>query len=548
MGIRADSAIASGAAVAFNQGMSPERMAQRSAAYATKEQRDQELRTLKATEPTSADRKTMADTQSLELQNALSQQSAMLRENNKLRTFDAYDRYDNGGYDVKHINQMLKDLEQSGSKMYGDIARVDKLTSEDIDLMDQAGINKNLQTEILNNPDSAASYVKITQKDGTTSFGDLDSLKSVTGYNDYASGKELHRQKMQREIEMLSAIGFDTTPGARDAFRRTQAELPDIDPKSSEFQELFSQYYDEAKLLNRRYNRPENLTQDEAEATRRARAATNMEPSPGNPIWDAAMSEAMSAINTETRRPSAIRKLEGASDAENELEEMGFWDMDFNQMSSRDRMKIEPKIREIEELGDAELDSEARKHLVRIKELTHLGDEASALTKEQTGLWDSLLFGVKKYIFDRVDDVEASAAYAAYRNVVRHALFGSVLTEGERTSFVQQFGSLSQQRGSILTQLKSSLGQLKSNYEAISDLEHPMVMEYRTGKTEIELENVIRALDDRIEMIDNISKGLPVSTLNAPINKGSAQTITPENRAILDRLNSNVSEPQGGTE
>ena len=109
----ANSFIATGQAKAWEAGMSPERFAERSAAYANKEAQDQRLRALKETEPTEQDYKTMRDTQTLELQNALETQKEMMRDGNKSIIYNGYQRYD-GDSDVKHINTMLEDLRNRG--------------------------------------------------------------------------------------------------------------------------------------------------------------------------------------------------------------------------------------------------------------------------------------------------------------------------------------------------------------------------------------------------------------------------------------------------
>ncbi len=544
MSVLADSYIATGQATAFSRGMSPERMAERSAAYADKEKTDQELATRRATEPTKADREKMSEIQTAELQNALSEQEQMLRDNNKRITFDAYDRYDNGGYDVRHINQMLIELSKTGSKMYGDIARVDKLTEADKELMDRAGIHTSLQKEILSNPNASASYVKITKKDGSTSFGDLDVLKGMTGYNDFASNKELGRQKLQREIEVISSLGYPPDKLGLEAFRRTKADLPDADPKSSEFQAAFSEHYDKLTLKDRP-SRYENATEIEAYARREIEHLGFEE---NSPEWNEAFNQAQRDYNTVQRRPAAVRKFETIDETRRILEEdMSFWDLDLTSMSPQERSKIEPHVRIIEELGGAKLDAAAERQLVNIRELTALGGKASELTDKETGILDSIWRTARKYISDRIDGVEAVAAYSAFSNVTLNALYGASLQAGESARFKKQFGSLGQQRGPILAQLSNSVSQLKSNYESILEQNDPIVMAYRTGQTGIQLERVIDALDERIIMIDNIIHDRPIENiLNTPTNNRISSTIRSKSRAIMDKLNPNIQTPSNG--
>jgi len=540
--ILADSYIATGQAVAFNEGMSPERMAERSTAYSNKEAQDQKLRTLKATEPTEADRETLADTQTIQLQNTLEAQKQMLLDNNKQKTFTAYERYD-ADSDVRHLNTMLTDLESTGSKLYGKIARVDKLTEEDRQMMEDMGIPSDLVTEIINNPELNKSYVKITQKDGSTSFGDLDVLKGLTGYNDYASQKELVRQKTAREIEMMSAMGYDLTPAGREAFRRTKNELgPNVDVKSPQFQEALTENIKKIKLEDRKSTRRSSDgnakgeysgSERDREARRRARIEGL---TPYDPEWDEAVSRHLSDVVDEFRETSASRNVGSASTAEDELLEMGFMEMDIPELTQTERVKIEQKIRTIEELGGAKLDATTKKNLTNIRKLTSLGELGSDLTDQQTGLIDNVYRLVKRYVTDNVEGVQAASAYSHFRNLAMNALYGGQLTPNEAKQFRKAFGSLAQQRGPVLAQFRVALQDTKDSYEAIVQTENDMVIKWRTGQTGEDLYNVIDSLDDRIRLIDDIAKGKPITTINPPLSKAPATVISPEDRAILEEI------------
>lgn len=528
-------------ATAFARGMSPERMAERATAYTEIEARNQQLKRLKATEPTEQDLRTMAETQTAELQGALQKQQEMLREGNKRRTFDAYERYDSDG-DVRHLNVMLQDLEKTGSKLYGKIARVDKLTENDRQMLDDMGLPPQLIDLILTDPELNKSYVKITQKDGTTSFGDLDVLKGLTGYNDYADQKELARQQTARQIEQLAIMGYDLDPLGREAFRRTRAELGyNVDPKSPEFQNKYSEIYDELQRNKKRGTTAAasiggmgNPTEAEAEAIRRAALEGLHE---GDPGWEQAVSRHMSNVKTEWGRPSATRNIEAAETARTQLEDEGFWDMDFEDLNPSQRGRIEAKIRRIEELGGAKLSASDRTTMERIKRLTSYGEVASELTDEQTGIIDSLFRQVKKYVADDPEGIKAESAYSAFRNLIKHDLYGASLQPGESANFAKQFGSLLQQRGPVLAQLRTTLTEIKDAYESLQRMNDPMVVAWRTGKTGSELQDVIDNLDDRIEMLNNIAANKPVTTISPPVPEDANRgVLTPERREGLKKI------------
>lgn len=540
----ADSYIATGQATAFARGMSPERMAERAAAYADRESREQQLRTLKATEPTAADRRNMADAQSLELQNALETQKQMLRENNKRTTFSAYERYDADG-DVRHINSMLRDLSNSGSNLYGNIARVDKLTESDRNMLeDEMGLPPQLVDMMLNDPELSKSYVKITQKDGSTSFGDLDALKGVTGYNDYATAKELDRQKKAREIENLSILGYDADPTGREAFRRTRAQLgPDVDPKSSEFQNLYTENYDKLKTTYRRGTNV-NVNGSTGSQTELEEAAWNRAKleglEPGTSEFLARYEEYKDIITDEWRKSSAVRNTEAADTAEDTLMEMGFFDLNMDELTQTERYKIGQQIRKIEGPGGGGLSENDKKTLMRIRKLTTLGEMASDLTEDQTGFIDAPLRKFKKYLSNDVEGIDAESAYQSFRNLVLHSFYGSALTPTESENFLKAFGALTQQQGPVLQQLRTTMEELRDAYRTVADLNNAFVIKWRTGKTQEELYDVLDSLDERIQYIKDVQAGnvVPYATTNDPIDSDTkpATEIRPDIRRKLDEL------------
>lgn len=538
----ANSYIATGQAKAWQTGMSPERFAERAAAYTDIERRNQELKTLRATRPTEADLKTMAETQSIELQNALEMQKEMLRANNKKTSFSGFERFDADG-DVRHINTMFADLAASGSKMYGNIARVDRFTEKDRDWLINEGFPPKLVDAMINDENMNRSYVKQTMKDGTIRFGDLDALKGVTGYNDYASTKEIERQTRARTFEQLAILGYEASDEAAEAIRRVRAEMPDADPRSPQFQERLTEVMREMQRESKSW-RPENLTEKEAEARRRTLGELGPE-AEGTPEWDAAFSRHMSAINTEYNRPSKVRSNEQADEARTALEDLGFWDMDFTNLSMRDRAQVEPYIRKIEEFSGASLSENDKKTLMRIKELTQLAEGASDLQQEDVGPIDNVLRQFKRYIFNNTDGTTARSSYNAFRNTMLHAFYGSALSQHEMANFVKQFGSAAQQLGPVLGQFNTSLRQLRASYEAIMLTNDPYVIQYRTGKTEFELEDVINAIDERIEMIDAIAAGRPVNIAPPKPTTVSDVKLTPEQIRDLDSIyeGNNTPEP-----
>ena len=305
---------------------------------------------------------------------------------------------------------------------------------------------------------------------------------------------------------------------------------PDLDPKSPEFKELYETRLNELRASGYRGS-ARNATNEEGYAER-ALAAEGLYP--GMEGYEDRYNDYVTEYKN-LNMPSKVKQDTKVVEAEKDLTDAGFWDMDFGNMSDQDRMAIEPKIRIIENMGNAKLDRKTKDQLQDVAELMQLGNKAGALTEDQTGLLDSLWYGMKQYMFDTVEGTEATAAYAALRNVSRHDLFGSVLPASERSDFVQAFGSLGQQQGPVLDKLKSYLGDLKEGFETMKQLDHPMVMKYRTGQTARQITDTIRRLDERIKMLDTVANDAPITVETTPPATGTT-TLTPEREKGLDNI------------
>jgi len=515
--------------------------ADRADARARKEEGDQKLARLRATKLTDKDLSNKADIQSLELENLKAQQQQLLRANNAKATYTAFERFDATG-EIRYINTMLSDFKKNGSTLYKDVIRLDRLTQDDAELIEQSG---QVDQDILTGDGPAStSFMKATKADGSTIVVNLDKWKGGTDYKAYASTKELTRQKTAQEVLMLDSLGYDSNPAGRDAFRRARNEVGrDVDPKSPEFQAAYDKYYDEAtdkKLAGRRGSLSDGLTQAEAYAKR---TIADQGIQPGSPGYNAAFNEAMDEYNTKFSRPSDIRKQEAADVVREQLNELDILGKPYTEMNLKERAKVEPLISKLEDFSDAKLTTADKATLQRINELTALGDASSELTDDQTGIIDRVFRGVAKYISNNTEGVEQEAAYAAYRNLTRNALFGATLPANEERSFVQQFGSLGQQRGPILAQLRTSLEQVRSQYETLVQTNDPYIIAYRTGMTSNELQDVLDALDERIELVDNTMSGRTIADprANRPTQAATQQqaadtVLTDDVRNQLDAL------------
>ena len=521
-------------ATAFSRGMSPERFAERSEAYASKEASDQKLEMLQKTKPTDQDYEKQSEINSQKLDVALGELEQAKRQQNLQTTHQAFQRYDADKFDPKHFNQLLKDLEARDAQLFSAVARVDRINTTDIKMMDEAGISKAHQKLVLENPDVKGSYVKITGKDGTISFGDMDALKHFAGgYNDYATEQEIGRQTRVKTLEMLTKFGLPTDKMAIQAFNETKQDFPNVPPDDPDFIEAFQARYEELRTTGRSRGYGESAT----ELEQRVLDVLEMEGlSPGDSGYMERKVELTRELEDYKKRPSQIRNLEEAEKAQNELAELPFFNQKNEEtqiqrkdLSRSEELNIENKIRVLEQAGEQKLDTETRKALMQIRELAHLGGKASELTDKETGFWDNFIFRAKKYFTNEVTGIEAASAFAEYSNLNRHALFGSVLPAAEISSHIQSFGSMGLQQGPILEHLRGSVEKLKNNYETLASMNNPLVFEWRAGMTEAELDNTILRLERQLHEIDVVMNDTVRQTAEAPnIKPDSTIKLDPE--------------------
>jgi len=390
----------------------------------------------------------------------------------KKDTYEAFRAYNADG-DVEHINRAIQG-NRVLQNLYPDLARVDMVDPQgDLPLIKQAG----LSPEDVNDPNFKHRYVKVTRKDGTKYLMDMHQLQAATGYLKHATQEELDLA-IKKATLASKMRGKQYSPSAY-----------------GKFVQDYKKYHPDA-------------TQEEIDAAYGAR-----------------------------ERTSKQKDLDAAQQYTNELlqefgGEDGFFNTDF---SRRENLtKAYKYLTAIEKLEGVEFSEAEKKKLDDIRTLIALGDPASKLSPEQTGLLDSTLHQVKKYIYDNVDGVEASSAYAAFRNSVRNALFGSALTDSEIKSFNEAFGTLGNQTGPVLQQFKTALSQVEAKLDSIATMKNPYSAHIRLGADQAKLRKIADALQQRIDYIEQAKTGkaktgdgyyAPQATRTSTSSKGASDVV-----------------------
>ena len=183
--------------------------------------------------------------------------------------------------------------------------------------------------------------------------------------------------------------------------------------------------------------------------------------------------------------------------------EEAFYNTDFSKRENQS--KVSSTLPVLLKMQNVDV-SKHKKEIGDVQVLLSLGAPGAKLTDKQTGVIDNTLLNVKKYITDNVEGVAATSAYAAFRNSVRHALYGSALTATEVKSFNEAFGTLKQQTGVVLEAFKTALTQVEAKMNAIGSMLGPEGSHYYLGAGKKKLELARMRIQERINAIEEYNK------------------------------------------
>ena len=204
-------------------------------------------------------------------------------------------------------------------------------------------------------------------------------------------------------------------------------------------------------------------------------------------------------------RTTKQKDLDAAERETNELlknfgGEEAFFKTDFSNPKTFN--KAWNNVVKINRLEGTELTQKDKDNITDMRSLIGLSKSAAKLTASQTGIIDSSIKNVKKYITDNAPGVDCTAAIASFRNTLRHALFGSALTDGEIKAFNEAFGENKQKLGPVLKQFKTALNQIQDKLNSTAALGNPYTMKVMVGADQEKIQAIRDALQQRIDYIE----------------------------------------------
>ncbi len=473
-----------------------------------------------------------ADQARLQLEQLQLQTRQMQAQMFKNTTFDAFRLY-NADNDPKHLNVLVQQSKTNpaAQSLFGTTARVDAISDAPTHrkLLQEAGIQD--IEGVLANPELAGQFIVMTDTQGQQSLLDMAQVYAGTGFTQFMADEELKRLNTKSLITQRLRQG--NSVNRTTALERLSKEMAD---------ELGIPVYEAYERLTKKQNKggsererlaeqimQQNPGKDYLEAYEEAanlgragseveRTAKKLAEDEGRPY-----TEVLRELQQEKQRTSAQKDVAAANETRQQLDDAfngAYFEADFS--NPAERRKAQPMVTAIEKLTGRELTTEDKRVARQIRTLTALGRQGSEVTEQETGPIDTILRDVKSYFYDELGgNKQAVAAYAAFRNIARNALFGASLTEGETKAFNESMATLSKQPGTVLSRLRVQMDNIKNDLQAIYDFNDEHVSYFYLGKGLDELDDSISAIDERLNYINRVvageGKGSSVKLPAAPI-------------------------------
>lgn len=468
-------------------------------------------------------RKTQAELELQQTQAATYQANAsVLRQ----QTYDGFRLFQADG-NSRHLNNFLAQAKQNpvGAKMYGDIARYDNLVKTDKtdQLLRQAGYTD--LDAVYNDPELNKDLVIVTNSAGEQRVFNMEDAYAGTGYANMMTDEQLSKQERQARINQLMRQGQSkkTATLKEQLVQQIMADNPDMsmieayemvnqaetrnrgtseeraiaqiqeENEGMSYLDAMQQYYE---LKNA--GKGQNLTDQERYVQ------DYMQQNP-----NATRIEATDSYRnlTQTTRQKETSSIDADKDA---LDELNFFETNITELSRQEQAKVHRYISNIERMTNADFTTEEKRVLRNVRDLVQLGGTvAEEITPQETGILDRALGNVKSYLVNEVGGKKATSAYESFRNTLRNALYGSSLTDAEIKAFESAAGSRSQKFKPVMQQLQTQLQSLKNQLEGVRDLNDPYISHYYVGGSVEDVDRVIQAIDERINLVSRIDANIP---------------------------------------
>ena len=438
----------------------------------------------------------------------------------KKDTYTAFNSYETDK-DVKHINNFLAEAKSNpaGKRMYGDLARVDKITRtpQTEAMLSRAGIQD--LNGFFDDPDKNGNFVIGTGTDGNQKLINLDNVYQATGFTSVMQAQQLETLKTRTQHQQLQSTGMlfkDMGENLRTAHMiKDELGIP-LNEAIERLQKAKASGGSQIERLAKTLQ-AENPNMSWSDAMKKAaetirsgstqerEASRLMDEDP-----DLSRQDAMDLARKNVQPKTSVSKnLEQAEEVRTTLDEVGGGDfLTADMQDPKVRRAAGRHITALEKLTGKALSNQDKRVMRDMRELTHLGAKVGdKVGEEETGILDKMFNDLKKYVSDNVDTVEGTAAYETFRNSIRHALYGATLSQGEIAAFNNAAGTLGQQAGPVLQQFATQLETVKSQLQTIYDMNDEYVAKYYVGSSLEEVDVIIEQIEERIKLLNTDTVG-----------------------------------------
>lgn len=453
----------------------------------------------------------------VELETLKQQLKTMQANSLKAETYSSFDRFNSDG-DFNHLNTFLTNAKQNpiGSQLYSNMVRFDPIsdTPEVRAQLGQMGVDN--VADYIANPELARSKALATQADGTQKVIDMNKVYGMTGYTDYLGAKKLEalnsRVAIDRllqgpqsaETNMIRQIaeeqGISLTKAAQEFY--TSKRSGTTGGRTSAQERIADEIQTENPEMSREdaMIRAKQLTTSGSALEREARRISSE-------TGENFQSTYTSLKNNE-ERTTKRKQLDEAEQVRSKIDEAtGGNFLELEKVDDNTRRKVGRYITELESLTGSKFTTDDKKELRKLRNLMQLGGKAGEkLTDADTGFIDATLKSVKKYFVDDATGTEASSAYQTFANSLRNMFYGATLTDAEIEAFRLASGSLKQQLKPALAGLKTQLSTVQDQMKSIYDLNDEYVAQYYLGTSLGKMEEVMNAMDERIDLFDELEQ------------------------------------------
>lgn len=447
----------------------------------------------------------------------LRQQARVANQQNlKSVTYSAFDKYV-ADSDTRHLNNMLPEVMKNpiGAKANSNIVRYDPLvdTPEIRKQMSDAGFTD--FDGILASDEVRKNFVVSTGRDGKQTVWDVNKVFAASGYLKHMQTEKLEQAKRSLELNQMLGNGAKLTDVQfkenivqsmmkSEGIPRHEAwrKMREIEQGGAKGQDLaaINLIAEEEKIstldATKKYYDLKNSGKGQTDQERYVQdyLASN-EGSTREQAVDAY------ANRTDTKD---IKNIDAADSERDKLDDLGFFDKDISSLDKSERIKLQRSVDKIQTLSGLEISNQDKALFSDLRSLANLGGIAGEeLTPEETGLVDSMLNSVKKYMFNEIGGSEATSAYETFRNIFRNSLYGASLTETETKAFNKAAGTLEQRFKPVMSRLRTQMLDIKSKMETARDFNEPYVSHFYLGGAVDDIDKSIRGIEERIDFMNS---------------------------------------------